>query len=83
MNTVRTFRRAVPHIAIRTIVGGLHLCHATDEEITQTGDFLRQQNLDRLVLLHCTGEVAGAKLKEMLSCPVEWGSAGSILTCLP
>ena len=79
MNTVQAFRRAVPHIAIRTIVGGLHLCHATDEEIERTGDFLRQLNLDRLVLLHCTGEAAGAKLKEMLSCPVVWGAAGSIL----
>ena len=80
MNTVRTFRRAVPHIAIRAIVGGLHLCHATDNEIERTGNFLRQLNLDRLVLLHCTGEAAGAKLKEMLSCPVVWGAAGSILS---
>ena len=83
MNTVRTFRRVVPHIAIRTIVGGLHLCHATDDEIERTGDFLRQLNLDRLGLLHCTGEAAGARLKEMLSCPVVWGAAGLILTCLP
>ena len=83
MNTVQAFRRAVPHIAIRTIVGGLHLCNATDEEIERTGDFLRQLNLDRLVLLHCTGESAGAKLKEMLSYPVVWGVAGSALTCLP
>ena len=83
MNTVQAFRRAVPHIAIRTIVGGLHLCHATDDEIERTGNFLLQLNLDYLVLLHCTGEAAGAKLKEMLSCPVDWGSAGSILTCLP
>ena len=79
MNTVQAFRHAVPHIAIRTIVGGLHLCHATDDEIERTGDFLGQQNLERLVLLHCTGEIAGAKLKEMLSCPVVWGSVGSIL----
>ena len=79
MNTVQAFRRAVPHIAIRTIVGGLHLCHATDEEIEQTGDFLRQLNLDQLVLLHCTGAAAGAKLKETLSCPVVWGAAGSVL----
>ena len=79
MNTVRAFRRAVPHIAIRTIVGGLHLCHAMDEEIGRTGDFLKRLNLERLILLHCTGEAAGAKLKEMLSCPVVWGAAGSIL----
>ena len=79
INTVQAFRRAVPHIAIRTIVGGLHLCHATDDEIERTGEFFGQLNLDRLVLLHCTGEAAGAKLKEMLSCPVVWGSAGSIL----
>ena len=77
MNTVRTLRRAVPHIAIRMIVDGLHLCHATDEEIEQTGDFLRQLNLGRLILLHCTGEAAGAKLKERLSCPVVWGAAGT------
>ena len=79
MNTVQTFRRTVPHVTIRTIVGGLHLCHATDEEIERTGDFLRQLNLDQLVLLHCTGEVAGAKLKEMLPCPVVSGVAGSVL----
>ena len=79
VNTVRAFRLAVPHIAVRVIVGGLHLCHATDDEIERTGDFLRQFDLERLVLLHCTGEAAGAKLKEMLACPVVWGSAGSVL----
>ena len=73
---------AVPHIAIRMIVGGLHLCHATDDEVERTGDFLAQLKLDQLVLLHCTGEVAGAKLKEMLSCPVVWGAAGSVLVNL-
>ena len=45
--------------------------------IERTGEFLRQLKLDQLVLLHCTGESAGAKLKEMLSCPVVWGSAGT------
>ena len=79
VNTVRAFRRAVPQITIRTIVGGLHLCHATDNEIELTGEFLGQLKLDQLVLLHCTGEAAGAKLKEVLSCPVVWGSSGSIL----
>ena len=79
VNTVRAFRRAVPQITIRTIVGGLHLCHATDNEIELTGEFLGQLKLDQLVLLHCTGEAAGAKLKEMLSCPVVWGEAGSVL----
>ena len=78
-NTVTTFRCVAPHVAIRTIVGGLHLGHATDGEIERTGEFLGQLNLERLVLLHCTGEAAGAKLMEMLPCPVMWGKAGSIL----
>ena len=69
----------MPHIAIRTIVGGLHLCHATDDEIERTGEFLGQLKLDQLALLHCTGEAAGAKFVEMLSCPVVWGEAGSVL----
>ena len=76
---IQTSTRAVPHIAIRTIVGGLHLSHSTDGMIEQMGDFLRRLNLERLILLHCTGEVAGAKFMEMLSCPVVWGVAGSIL----
>ena len=79
INTVQTFRRAVPHIVISTIVGGLHLCHATDDEIERTGEFLGQLNLDRLILLHCTGEAAGARLKEMLPYPVVWGKTGSAL----
>ena len=29
------------------------------------------------------GLSAVRKLKEMLPCPVVWGAAGSILTCLP
>ena len=45
---------------------------------TGAGAALRP-NAAKLVLLHCTGETAGAKLKEMLSCPVVWGSAGSVL----
>ena len=82
VNTVRAFRGVVPYIAIRTIVGGLHLCHATAEEVERTGEFLRRLDLERLVLLHCTGEAAGATLKDMLSCPVVWGAAGSDLSAV-
>ena len=79
VNTVNAFRHAAPNVPIRTIVGGLHLCHATDEEIERTGNFLNQLDLERLVLLHCTGEAAGATLTNMLPYPVVWGAAGSVL----
>ena len=47
--------------------------------VTETGEFFRQLELDRLVFLHCTGEAVGAKLKEMLACPFVQGTVGSFL----
>ena len=78
-NTVETFARLVPEIKVKAIVGGLHLCHVADEEIAWTADYLSRLALSRLVLLHCTGDYAGAALKSELSCLVIWGSAGKDL----
>lgn len=78
-NTVKTFNRLAPHIPIRIIIGGLHLCHATNTEITYTRDFLSRLNLDKLILLHCTGETASSIFSSTLPYPVICGSAGTIL----
>ena len=70
INTVEACRKARPDIAIRTIIGGLHLRHASAERLERTAAYLASLNLDRLVLMHCTGENAVEYLRSRLICEV-------------
>ena len=60
INTVEACRNARPDIAIRSIVGGLHLRHANEEPLERTTAYLASLDLESLVLMHCTGENAAA-----------------------
>ena len=70
INTVEACRRARPNIAIRTVIGGLHLRHANEDRLERTASYLASLNLERLVLMHCTGENAVEYLRSRLSCEV-------------
>ena len=70
INTVEACRKARPDIAIRTIVGGLHLRHASEERLEHTASYLASLNLERLVPMHCTGENAVEYLRSRLACEV-------------
>ena len=70
INTVETCREARPDIAIRTIIGGLHLRHASEERLEHTAAYLASLELERLVLMHCTGENAVEYLRSRLTCEV-------------
>lgn len=78
INTVEHCKRSHPDIRIRTILGGLHLLHASEERLEKTADYLNALNLDRLILLHCTGEGAVACFKQRLNCEVILGKAGEV-----
>ena len=68
INTVEACRKTRPDIAIRTIVGGLHLRHASEERLECTVAYLASLELERLVLMHCTGENAVEYLRSHLTC---------------
>ena len=70
INTVEACRRARPNIAIRTVIGGLHLRHANEDRLERTASYLASLKLERLVLMHCTGENAVEYLRSRLSCEV-------------
>lgn len=70
INTVEACREARPDIAIRTIIGGLHLRHANEDRLERTASYLASLELERLVLMHCTGENATKYLRSRLSCEV-------------
>ena len=70
INTVEVCRKVRPDIAIRTIIGGLHLRHASEERLERTAAYLASLDLERLVLMHCTGENATEYLRSRLTCEV-------------
>ena len=79
INTVEACRNVRPDIAIRTIVGGLHLRYANEERLERTAAYLASLNLERLVLMHCTGENAMEYLRSRLDCEVTMLPVGQSL----
>lgn len=77
LNTLAHCARWRPAIPVRTIVGGLHLLHASPERLERTAAALNALALERLILLHCTGTEAAAFLKAHLACEVTVGCAGA------
>lgn len=50
---------------IYSIIGGLHLKHATKEKIEKTVKYIKKLNLDSLCACHCTGFEAQFMLKDV------------------
>lgn len=51
-------QEAFPRRRITAFVGGLHLVHASDAEILQVAEVIRNVGIDRLYTGHCTGALA-------------------------
>jgi len=66
LNTLFLCEKIHPEIKIHTIVGGLHLRHASPARLNLTAAYLRRIKLRRCALLHCTGDEAIAFLKRSL-----------------
>jgi len=80
INTVEACRKTRPDIAIRTIIGGLHLRHASEERHERTASYLASLGLERLILMHCTGENAVEYLRSRLACEVATLPVGRSVT---
>lgn len=66
INTMEYCQSIHPEIKIHTIVGGLHLRHASAQRLAATAEYLRQSSVKELYLLHCTGANAIAYLQKLL-----------------
>ncbi|MBR2509915.1 MAG: MBL fold metallo-hydrolase [Lentisphaeria bacterium] len=58
INTIELCKKYAPNIKIHTIIGGLHLLHASDERLEKTKNYLQSNNINSLYLMHCTGQNA-------------------------
>ena len=66
INTLEHCRKVLPQIKIHTIVGGLHLRNASAERLQKTADHLRNAQVKKLYIMHCTGSNAIAELQKLL-----------------
>lgn len=66
INTLDHCRKHHPEIAVRAIVGGLHLRNADLQRLERTADCFRKNGIAELYLMHCTGDDAVKYLKQAL-----------------
>lgn len=70
INTLEYCKSMAPRVTIHTIIGGLHLLHASEDRLRRTADYLNTLNLKQLVLLHCTGADAIIYLRDRVNCRI-------------
>lgn len=63
---VEEVTRAFPEARIAAYVGGLHLVHASDEQVRQVAKAVQRVGIEHLYTGHCTGDAAMATLRNEL-----------------
>lgn len=76
INTLERIVAATGEHRIHTIIGGLHLLHATSGRLEQTVAELKKYPIGRIIACHCSGESAVAFLSSELEAEVTAGYAG-------
>ncbi|WP_022849889.1 MBL fold metallo-hydrolase [Limisalsivibrio acetivorans] len=78
MNLVDHAQKLFPGKRITSIIGGLHLFKANDEQISEAIDYLKGEDIGTILTGHCTGIPAYAKLKQTFSDRVEMTKVGLV-----
>jgi len=80
INTLEHARELTGRGNIHAFIGGTHLMTAGEERMTQTIHALKEYNIDRLVVCHCTGFYPAAILYRELGGIVQKGESGFRMT---
>lgn len=75
-NILREAGERFPGRPIRAMVGGLHLCCLTDQEVRALAGRVREMQIDRIYTGHCTGQRGYEVLREELGERVQQIYAG-------
>ncbi len=76
INTLEYIRGKMDNKRILAFLGGTHLISADDNRINQTINYLEELDIKQLVLAHCTGFYAAAKIYHRLGGKVVKGETG-------
>lgn len=78
INTVEYAKKMTGKEKVAAWIGGTHLITATQERIEKTIDRLREYDIDKLVVSHCTGFVPSAMMFARLGDRVIKGETGNV-----
>lgn len=63
---------------IHAVLGGMHLERASQEQLEKTIEFFQAFNIEKIVLSHCTGQEASAKIYRALGDRVLFNEVGAV-----
>jgi 7,8-dihydropterin-6-yl-methyl-4-(beta-D-ribofuranosyl)aminobenzene 5'-phosphate synthase len=66
VNCLKFVRLFFSEIPIRAVIGGMHLEQADPHRLQMTIDYFREQDIQKIVPLHCTGQHAVWTMKQVL-----------------
>ena len=76
INTLYHIQKMTDNSSIDTLIGGIHLIDATDEKIDKTIKSLKEFDIKKLALCHCTGMKAMSKLSQAFGNKLLFNSVG-------
>ncbi|HNX52627.1 MAG TPA: MBL fold metallo-hydrolase [Pontiellaceae bacterium] len=79
INTLRYIQTLTHNRPIHTVIGGMHLLHASPERMDQTVAELRRLNIQRLIPCHCTGFAAMVRLWKEFPGKCETCPSGTVI----
>jgi 7,8-dihydropterin-6-yl-methyl-4-(beta-D-ribofuranosyl)aminobenzene 5'-phosphate synthase len=77
VNTMRYVRELLGERQIYAVLGGTHLLDASPERIRKTVEALREYNVQKIMLSHCTGVQAYAELAKAFPGRCSWPISGT------
>jgi len=77
VNTIRHIQAQAPSQAIRSVIGGLHLLHASANRLEKTAESFNQlTGFGGMILCHCTGQQAIERLSAACNAEIAAGYSG-------
>ena len=74
VNIIEDIREKTGYKKIKAILGGMHLKHSSEDEITEIVNYLNKLDFDLLAPIHCTGYKAAMMMKERFGDKVKLAS---------
>lgn len=78
VNTIEYARKSLAMAPVHTVIGGLHLFGATDEQLAWTAVKLREAGVAHLLGAHCTGIEAVYRLRDLANLSRKTAVVGSV-----
>ena len=79
INTIEYARKKTGKSQILAFIGGTHLMTVSEDRLEKTINYLKDSQIETLILSHCTGFHAAARMYDALGDKVMLGTAGTYL----